>query len=365
VNRVLALNAGSSSLKAAAYRLADGEEPVELGRVSLELDSSHGTESAIRSALATALERLPAGESFGTVVHRIVHGGQRAEAVELTPEVIAELSKLSRFAPLHQPIALALVEEAAHRWPQARQVGAFDTSWHRSMPEKHRVLPLPQTALADGVERYGFHGLAFQSAMRKLAAIAPELAQGRIVLAHLGGGSSLCAVAGGRSVNTTMGLTPLAGIPMATRPGSLDPGVILHLQDSGMDRADLERMLWRESGLLGISGESGDMRVLLASASPKARLAIDAYTSAVSQGIAAMAACIGGIDALVFTGGIGANSAAVRHRVVADLAWMGLSMADQRAQVPELSLPGSGARQFALDIDEERELLDELASLTD
>jgi acetate kinase len=183
------------------------------------------------------------------------------------------------------------------------------------------------------------------------------------VLAHLGGGSSLCAVDGGRSVNTTMGLTPLAGIPMATRPGSLDPGVILHLQDSGMDRATLDRMLWRESGLLGISSESGDMRTLLASASPRAQLAIDVYVGAVAQGIAAMATCLGGIDALVFTGGIGANSTEIQERVLADLAWMGCDPPNRNSDSPEISSRGATPRIFALAVDEEAELLRGLASL--
>ncbi len=211
-----------------------------------------------------------------------------------------------------------------------------------------------------------FHGLAFQSAMRQLGQMAPELSQDRIVLAHLGGGSSLCAVRGGRSVNTTMGMTPLGGIPMETRTGSLDPGVLLHLQRRlGMTTEQIDQLLWRESGLHGLSGESGYMRQRLSSTSDGAALAVSVYVAGVAQGIAAMAACIQGIDAVVFSGGIGSHAPEIRARVVAELQWLGLGIDAQanQAGAVELTAPAATARTFAVPIDEEREMLDAIAAM--
>jgi acetate kinase len=262
-------------------------------------------------------------------------------------------------APLHQPAALALVGAAAQRWPGAVQVGVFDTSWHQSMPEAQRLFPIPYALSLRGVKRFGFHGLAFQSAMRQLAALAPELAPRRVVLAHLGGGSSLAAVLERRCVSTTMGMTPLDGLPMATRPGALDPGVLLHLQRGlGMDAAAIDQLLWHDSGLKGLSGESADMRSLLGSASEGARRAVDVYVSRVAQGIAAMAACIGGVDALAFSGGVGAHAGAIRARVAHALGWMGVRIDPLRneADAHELSSQGSLVRTFALAVDEELEI---------
>ena len=352
VRQVLALNLGSTSLKGASYvDLSTGHWACD-GRTTVEFDpgrvdvSDHGLQ-----ALAA---QLPAGISPDVVVHRIVHGGDRLGAIELDASILTELEALSPLAPLHQPPALELVRLARDRWPTARQWAAFDTTWHASMPLTHRVLPLPRALFDQGVKRFGFHGLAFQSAMRHLQQQAPEKAIGRVVLAHLGGGGSLCAVRGGRSVNTTMGLTPLGGIPMASRPGSLDPGVLLHLQRAlGLAPEAIDRLLWRESGLKGLSGESGDMRVLMASRSDGATLAVDVYVSAVAQGIAAMAACLGGIDALVFSGGIGVHAQGVRERIVGDLSWLGLSTdktGSNQAGKPQ-------APVFVADVDEEWELL--------
>ena len=363
---ILALNLGSTSLKAASYVVdpaADGHQQIrEMARIQIESThaSTDAPEDAARNLLARAAQQLSAVvDAPDTVVHRIVHGGDRTSAVELTPSTLAELAELSSWAPLHQPPALALVAAAFGQFKGARQFGVFDTSWHRTMPEEHRVLALPASLRAHGIRHYGFHGLAFQSVMRQLGVIAPALARRRIVLAHLGGGSSLCAVLNGRSVNTTMGMTPLGGILMSTRCGSLDPGVLLDMQRRlGMSPDRIDQVLWRESGLKGISGESGDMRHLLASDTSGARLAIDVYVSRVAQGIAAMAACIGGIDALVFSGGIGTHAPAIRARVIGQLGWMGLDGHDQSsaAGLPNLDDSGSPVGVHVLNADEEKEL---------
>ena len=349
----LALNLGSTSLKGAPFVCdAVSGEWVPSQRVAVELES--GDVSSPRHGLPRLVERLSEAYTPDVVVHRLVHGGDRETAIELDEITMRELEALSPLAPLHQPQALELVKSARERWPKAQQWAAFDTAWHTTMPLQHRILPLPRNLFDHGVKRYGFHGLAFQSAMRELRTLAPERAGGRVVLAHLGGGSSICAVRGGRSVNTTMGMTPLGGVPMSSRPGSLDPGVILHLQRAlGLDPNAIDHMLWRESGLKGLSGESGDMRVLLASRSEGARLAVDVYVGVVAQAIAAMAACIDGIDALVFSGGIGAHSVEIRERIGAKLAWLGL---DTSAFGPDAS-GGSSGRVLALDVSEEAELM--------
>lgn len=369
---VLAVNYGSASLKAASYVFCTSTEPgrpavLETGRISVESTPhvSATLEENSRDLLSGLAVRLPLlHDSPDVVAHRIVHGGDRPGPVELTPTVLVELGGLSALAPLHQPPALALVTAAIERWPAARQIGVFDTSWHRTMPERHRVLPISYSLHSRGVKRYGFHGLAFQSAMRQLGRAAPQLSSGRVVLAHLGGGSSLCAVLDGRCVNTTMGMTPLGGIPMATRSGSLDPGVLLHLQRGlGMSADEIDRLLWRDSGLNGLSGESGDMRQLLASTSDGARRAVDVYVAGVVQGVAAMAACIQGIDALVFSGGIGVHAAEIRARVVDDLEWLGLRIDPGSNQAGALEIASSAAKvkTFVLPVDEEREMVDAIA----
>lgn len=364
---VLALNLGSASLKAASFVFASdtnakGIEAEETGRTSVETMRRIPTAGPedIEKALADVVQGLPGLVPAPEVVaHRIVHGADRPGPAELNSSTLAELRALSAFAPLHQSPALNLVQAAMQRWPGARQVGVFDTSWHQTMPSKHRMFPLPYALYVQGVKRFGFHGLAFQSAMRQLVRIAPDVAAGRVVLAHLGGGSSLCAVLGGRCVNTTMGMTPLGGIAMASRCGSLDPGVLLHLQRGlGMTPDKIDELLWTQSGLRGLSDESGDMRTLLASHSVGALRAIEVYVSEVVQGIAAAAACVGGIDVLAFSGGIGTHAAEIRARVGAELEWLGLNIDDglNRAGAVQVSAPDAQAKTFVLAIDEEAEL---------
>jgi len=371
---LLALNFGSTSLKAVSYSLPTGTSsarPVtqETGRVSVEAlhDSLTTLEEDACASLSEVARQLPEQNRKPDIVaHRVVHGGDRAGPAELTQETLAGLRSLSALAPLHQPPALALVQAAVQRWPDARQIGVFDTSWHQTMPEKHRVLPIRYSLYASGVKRYGFHGLAFQSAMRQLAGIDASLSNGRVVLAHLGGGSSLCAVRDGQCVNTTMGMTPLGGIAMSSRSGSLDPGVLLHLQRSlVMSPEEIDQLLWRDSGLKGLSGESGDMRKLLASNSQGARRAIDVYVSGVVQGIAAMAASVLGIDALIFSGGIGTHGAAIRERVTGELAWVGLEIDNGLNQAGAANISSSAAlvKTFVVSVEEEQEMADAVARM--
>ncbi|MFH2077961.1 MAG: hypothetical protein ABIJ73_04465 [Pseudomonadota bacterium] len=355
----LVMNVGSATLKAAVYAVdGDGERAGAGRRVTIPL----GDDTDVDAALSTALTRLPvAAQQPQAIVHRVVHGGRRAGAVVLTPEQCAELTALAPMAPLHQPPALALVELAARRWPQARQFAAFDTSWHAHLAPWSRRLPLPQGLHAAGVMRYGFHGLAYQSAWRQLKAQAPALAHRRLVMAHLGGGSSLCAVHHGRSIDTTMGLTPLDGVPMATRSGSLDPGVIGYLTHAlRMPWPEIEQVLWRESGLKGLSGLSGDMRELQADPGEAAALAREHYARRVAQAIAAMATSLGGVDAIVFSGGIGAGAAAVRAQIAASLRWMGVELDPEANQRGGLAVHADHATVSAwvFHVNEEDELLE-------
>ena len=373
---MLVFNIGSTGLKAASYAHAaspDAAHPDihETGRIVVEsiLGSAGTLVDDVETLLAQVVQHFSSlVKTPDIVVHRIVHGGDRADPTELTPETLVDLANLSAWAPLHQPPALALVGAAIQRYPSARQIGVFDSSWHQTMPQKHRVLAIPYSLYARGVKRYGFHGLAFQSAMRQLSVIAPPLAHRRIVLAHLGGGSSLCAVLDGKSVNTTMGMTPLGGIPMATRSGSLDPGVLLHLQRGlEMSPDEIDRLLLHESGLKGISAESGDMRELLRSPTATARRAVEVYVAGVAQGIAAMAACIGGIDVLAFSGGVGIHAAPIRASVVGALGWMGLAIDDNLNQqsAAEVSHPSASVRTFVLPVDEELEMAEAVFGLND
>ncbi len=369
---LLALNFGSASLKVASYVLpddpdADRSSVRETERIAVETTQDTATSQDERATLALSdlAKRMPGLHKAPDVVaHRIVHGADRSGPEELTADTLAQLEQLSALAPLHQPPALALVRAAIQRWPGARQLGVFDTSWHQTMPEKYRTLALPHPLYAQGVKRYGFHGLAFQSAMRKLSALAPMAVRGRVVLAHLGGGSSLCAVHEGRCVTTTMGMTPLGGIPMATRSGSLDPGVLIHLQRHLKMPADaIDRLLRRESGLLGLSGESGDMRLLLGSASEGARRAIDVYVAGVVQSIAAMAASLRGLDVLVFSGGIGMHAVKIRTWLTDELEWLGLEIDPtlNAAGASEISSATAKVRTFVIPVDEESEMADATA----
>jgi acetate kinase len=255
----------------------------------------------------------------------------------VTPEVLAELRRLIPFAPLHQPYNLAGIEAVADHRPEVAQVACFDTSFHRSLSAVAKLVPLPAEVRRGGIERYGFHGLSYEYIASILPQVAPRIAAGRVIVAHLGNGASLCALQGGRSVENTFGFTALDGLCMGTRPGALDPGVILYLfQALGLTVSEVETILYKRSGLLGISAISNDMRTLLASAEPSAALALDYFVYRAAQEIGALTAVLGGLDALVFTAGIGENSPVIRRRVCEACAWLGIEL-DERANTANTS----------------------------
>ena len=268
------------------------------------------------------------GLALKGVGHRVVHGGMRyAQPVRVDAKVLDDLEQFIALAPLHQPHNLAPIRLLHERRPDLPQVACFDTAFHRTQPELAQMFALPKALHDDGVRRYGFHGLSYEYIASVLPGLAPAAAQGRTVVLHLGNGASMCALAGGRSVASTMGFTAVDGLPMGTRCGALDPGVILYLMDQrGMDARAIERLIYSESGLLGVSRVSSDMRTLLASGEPRAALAVDLYVYRIARELGSLAAALGGLDAIVFTGGIGENSAAIRERVCRDAGWLGVAL---------------------------------------
>lgn len=360
---VLALNVGSATLKAAAYTLerAEAGKPSHLTeRARVEIQGRGEAQERLSEVL-DALSLPDSGPDV--VVHRIVHGGDRPSGQALDDTVLAGLETLAPLAPLHQPAALSFVRAARARWPKARQGAAFDTSFHASLAPWSRRLPIPAAWDALGVRRYGFHGLAFASALRAVADHDASIRRGRAVFAHLGGGCSVCAVEGGVSRDTTMALTPLGGVPGPTRSGDLDPGAVLYLlRMSGLDADAVEDGMSHQSGLAGIAGH-GDMRLLLGDRGPAAQLAVDHFVVRIAQSIAAMATSIGGLDHLVFSGGIGHRAPALRERIVARLAWLGLTMDPARNHAGALRIDqGSGPGVWNVAVDEERELAESALS---
>jgi len=362
---ILALNAGSSSLKFALY--AARQDMEMLARGELEIHGDDATFTA-RDAGGRALATPDVGtdndlsaaidiligwvESFidrplDAVGHRVVHGGPDFSGpVILSAETLAALEGLTPLAPLHQPTSLAPVRELAARCPGLLQVACFDTAFHTSMPEDARMLPLPAALTNDGkLRRYGFHGLSYAHIAHRLVDLSPRLANGRTIVAHLGSGASLCALKSGRSIETTMGFSALDGLLMGTRCGQLDPGVLLYLsQAKGMDHDRIETLLYHESGLLGVSGRSADMRDLLKHRDdPAVTRALSLYLYRLKLEIGGLIAALGGADGLIFTAGIGENTPWVRERVCADLAWLGLRLdpdANTR-NAPLISTPDS------------------------
>ena len=245
----------------------------------------------------------------------------------ITPQVLAELQALIPLAPLHQPYNLAAIEAVFERLPGVPQVACFDTSFHRGQPAVAEVIPLPRELCRCGVQRYGFHGLSYEYIASILPQAAPEIAAGRVIVAHLGSGASLCALKNGKSMDSTLGFTALDGLCMGTRPGAVDPGVILYLfQNLGLSAKEVETVLYKKSGLLGISGISNDMRDLLASSEPSAQLAVDYFVYRAAKEIGALSAVLRGLDGLVFTAGIGENSPEIRRRICEASAWLGIEL---------------------------------------
>ena len=318
---ILTINGGSSSLKYGAFAVRDDRvEMVASGTV--KAGSGHAT---VFDEIASKL----GGARPDAIGHRIVHGGPGLfQPTLIDAAVIGELEAASAFAPLHGPATLDLIGAAQRHYSDTPQIACFDTGFHQHLPPVAAVLPVPRALRADGIRRYGFHGLSCQSIVRQLGHELPA----RLVIAHLGSGASVTAVLGGTSIDTSMGLTPSGGVVMATRSGDLDPGLLLFLlRERGMTTAMLEDLVDRRSGLLGISDRSGDLQTLrqIASTVPDAQLAIDIFCRSVAKEIAAMIASLGGIDMLVFSGGIGEHDADTRQAICADLAWAGVAQAGQ------------------------------------
>ena len=369
----LALNVGSSSVKFAAYPAASGAELLRGsvfdldGQPQLRLSRSGVTTSttpcgalvtdlcsAIDHAIDVAFSFLDHAGLMG-VGHRIVHGGdQFVKPTLLTSEVVSALHRLEALAPLHQPASLAAIELVSRRAPDVRQFGCFDTAFHSSQPRINRTFALPGNLAERGVRRYGFHGLSYEHAAQVLR--QRYGGGGRAVIAHLGAGASLCALKDGISVATSMGMTPLGGIPMATRSGDLDPGAVLYMLDAlGMSTSQLREVLYRQSGLLGLSGESGDLQVLLASPRVQAAEAVAFFIESIQREVASLAGAVGGIDTLVFTAGIGERAPVVRARIGAACAWMGvcIDQALNDANADEIHAPTSAIRVLVVPADEE------------
>lgn len=378
---VVSLNSGSSSIKFALYTLDDARQPQLSARGKIDGIGISPHLSARTAGGEVILDRDWRGEAGLThaqllehlfdwsvghldqheviaIGHRIVHGGTEFAGPCLIDEaVLAKLEALCPLAPLHQPHNLAAVRAVARLRPGLPQVACFDTAFHHDMPALASRFALPRAFHDQGIRRYGFHGLSYEYIARRLNQIGPQLAAGRVIAAHLGNGASLCAMRNGRSVDTTMGFTALDGLMMGTRCGSLDPGVVLHLQTQlGMSAADVERLLYMESGLLGVSGISSDMRALSESGAPEAEEAIELFASRAAREIGALTVSLGGLDGLVFTAGIGENHADTRSRICRRLAWLGLQIDEttNAANMTRISLPGSQVVVCIVPTDEER-----------
>ena len=348
---VLTLNAGSSSLKFAAFRLVNGSEPNLLasgqiegigatakGEVTTaagetdELDFQQSQtrvdHTAAMGSILHWLKKAGYNSLVAAVGHRIVHGGpDYAEPVLIDDPTLAKLKALVPLAPLHQSHNVAGVEAAMKAFPSTPQVACFDTAFHRSHPFIHDTYALPRSYYDEGVRRYGFHGLSYEFIVRKLRAIAPQIAREDVIIAHLGNGASMCAVHDGRAVATTMGFTALDGLSMGTRCGQLDPGVALYLMaEKKMSADEISDLLWKNSGLKGMSGLSQDMRELEASTTPQARDAIAYFVSRIRRELAGLAATVDGAEAIVFTAGIGEHSWRVREGALKDMEWMGIHL---------------------------------------
>jgi acetate kinase len=373
----LVLNAGSSSLKFCVFERPKGElwhleargqiEGIgtaprlsvkdEVGGTLAKQDVSARDGSEAIDALAAWLRSMYGGSHVVGVGHRVVHGGsQFKEPILLNRDVMRELYQLVPLAPLHQPYNLAAIEAVFNRLPDTPQVACFDTSFHRGQPEVAELIPLPRELRQKGVQRYGFHGISYEYIASVLPLFAPAIAKSRVIVAHLGSGASLCALKDGKSVDSTLGFTALDGLCMGTRPGSLDPGVVLHLfQGLNMSAKEVESLLYKKSGLLGISGMSSDMRDLLGRSEPEARLAVDYFVYRVAKEIGALTAVLGGIDALVFTAGIGENSPEIRQRICEASAWLGLEIdaAANSEGRSTISTPRSSASVWVIPTNEE------------
>lgn len=376
---ILTLNAGSSSLKFALFEVKQDRRLQMSSEGQIEgigttahfvakspdgviLAEQHWPDDDV--SFSTLIEKVTIfaeahlrGDNLVAVGHRVVHGGPDHDHPQrITPDLLTALDNLTPLAPLHEPHNIAPMRAILRARPSLPQVACFDTAFHRTMPLVVTRFALPRQYEAEGVRRYGFHGLSYEYIAARLRELAPDVARGRVIAAHLGNGASLCAMLGGRSVDTTMGLTALDGLVMGTRSGSLDPGVILYLeQQHGMTAEGIENLLYNQSGLLGVSGISSDMRALLASTDSHAREAIDLFVFRIVREIGALAASLGGIDGIVFTAGIGEHAPDIRARVVERLTWLGATLDAARNARADLyiSKPESRVALLVVPTDEE------------
>jgi len=391
VDHVLVLNAGSSSLKFGMYQRPAEDSLVLVAHGQVEgigtrprlaardaaggilVDEDLGAD--VRDG-TRALDQLAAWlssrfdrESLAAVGHRVVHGGPKfARATLVTPAIVRALRELSPLAPLHQPFNLAAIDAVFDRLPGLPQVACFDTAFHRGHSAVANLIPLPLDLRDRGLQRYGFHGLSYEYIASVLPHVAPEIAEGRVLVAHLGSGASICALKDARSVDTSLGFTALDGLCMGSRPGGLDPGVVLYLfQQLGLSAREVEDILYRQSGLLGISGISNDMRALLGNDEPAARLAVDYFVYRAAKEIGALTATLGGLDGLVFTAGIGENSAEVRRRICEACSWLGVRVDTEanEAQGPRITTRDSGVSAWVIRTDEELMIARHTAALLD
>ncbi len=376
---IVVVNAGSSSLKFSLFVVRAGDLALDArGQIEglytaprfVAKDSSGqtvaerswgeggklGHDGAVEHLRGFLRERLADDRLVG-VGHRVVHGGlEYAEPVRVDDRVLKALERFIPLAPLHQPHNLSPIAALLERAPELPQVACFDTAFHRTNPDVAQRFALPEELHDAGVRRYGFHGLSYEYIASALPRVDAKAAAGRTVVLHLGNGSSMCAMEEGRSVASTMGFTAVDGLPMGTRCGAVDPGVILYLMDERkLDARAIERLIYNQSGLLGMSGISSDMRTLLESADPRARLAVDVYLYRIRRELGSLAGALGGIDALVFTAGIGENAPAIRERVCRDGAWLGIDLeaAANQAGGPRISAPQSRVSAWVIPTNEE------------
>jgi acetate kinase len=372
-NAIVVINAGSSSIKFSLFlERGDGLQPDLRGQIEglytkarfvskapdggLRTEKSWpqgvevGHDEALDHLVAHLRSELADDRLIG-IGHRVVHGGLAyTQPVRVDAKVLKALEAFIPLAPLHQPHNLAPIRRALERAPELPQVACFDTSFHRTQPDLAQMFALPAELREAGVMRYGFHGLSYEYVSSILPEVAPKAAKGRCIVLHLGNGASMCAMLDGQSIASTMGFTAVEGLMMGTRCGALDPGVILYLMDQkGMNPRAIERLIYTQSGLLGVSGISSDMRTLLASGEPGAGLAVDLFVYRIRRELGSLAAALGGLDAIVFTGGIGENAPLIRSRVGRDAAWLGVEI-DEAANAAGSGCISTAASRVAVHV---------------
>lgn len=376
---ILVINSGSSSLKFSVFLADNTPRPFLSGQIESIFTDPHfishdgngnltgekswtpGTKLGHQGAIDFLFEfggsGVLAGHKIVSAGHRVVHGGTEfTEPVLINKNVIASLENLVPLAPLHQPYNLKAIRAIMNRFPGFPQVACFDTSFHSTQSHLERTYAIPRAYTEAGVRRYGFHGLSYEFITSVLPKYDDNLASGRAIIAHLGNGASMCAVKAGRSVATTMGFTAVCGLPMGTRSGTIDPGILIYMMDHyGMDARAVENLIYNQSGLLGVSGISSDMRTLLASPDPHAKEAVELFIYRISREVGSLAAALGGIDGIVFTGGIGENAAFIRERVCIAAAWLGVELDRDanKAGGPGISKEGSQASAWVIPTNEE------------